>query len=308
VTGPEDLLVATVGDGLWIGADGGAAWTRAPGVPPEAAVYSLAGAGDAVLAGGRGCVYRLAGRHWESLPLPDAALEVWTLAADPAAPSTVLAGCRPFALLRSDDGGKRWDRLPLALPPATPRPHTPRVTTILVAPGAIWCGAEVGGVFASEDDGESWTDASDGLSSLDVHALARGRTLVAATDHGLARHDGRWAPATLDAPWRYCRALVALPGAPEALLCGLGDGPPGRRGAVVRSADDGRSWRSTLFPGTAASTVWSLAVADDGGLVVAGAIGGELFVSDDEGHGWRRLPRVFADVRAVAVARRREET
>jgi photosystem II stability/assembly factor-like uncharacterized protein len=121
--------------------------------------------------------------------------------------------------------------------------------------------------------------------------------LLAALPNGLARHDGRWTAATLNAPWAYCRALAA--DADGSLLCGLGDGPPGRRGAVVRSEDGGRSWHSALWPGVAESTVWSISVAD--GEALAGAIGGEMFASDDAGRTWRRLAQRFGEIRAVQL-------
>jgi hypothetical protein len=82
-----------------------------------------------------------------------------------------------------------------------------------------------------------------------------------------------------------------------SILCGLGDGPPGSRGGVVISQDGGRSWHGALFPGTAASTVWSIAVAD--GQALAAAIGGELFSSEDDGRTWTRIPQTFQEVRAV---------
>ncbi len=66
---------------------------------------------------------------------------------------------------------------------------------------------------------------------------------------------------------------------------------------MVVSEDRGRSWRSALFPGTAASTVWSITAAD--GQALAAAIGGELFSSEDDGRTWARLPQTFQEVRTV---------
>jgi hypothetical protein len=186
--------VATIRSGLWSSVDLDA-WIREPGVPDDAAIFSLAaGGGDVVYAGGRGVVHRRRGGRWTSAPLPDGALEPWSLASDPAAPDIVLAGCRPFALLRSDDGGEQWSALALELPEGTPRPHTPRVTAMLVGDGVMWCGAEIGGVFRSEDRGKTWAAMSDGLPSIDIHALAfagprrdAGAPLLAATNRGLTR-------------------------------------------------------------------------------------------------------------------------
>jgi photosystem II stability/assembly factor-like uncharacterized protein len=286
--------VSTVGAGLWRAEDLGD-WRREPAVPESARVFSLAADGDLLVAGGEGCVYRRDGARWATLPLPSAGLQPWSLS---VSARTIVAGCRPLALLRSDDAGEHWRALDLALPPDTPEPHTPRVTTILAEANTLWCGVEVGGVFCSEDGGKHWSAVNEGLPSLDIHALVRaGDALLAATPRGIARHDGRaWSSSALHAPWRYCRAL-AKPSRSSTILCGLGDGPPGTRGGVVVSEDDGRTWYSALFPGTAASTVWSIAAA--GGQALAAAIGGEVFSSDDDGRTWARLPHTFHEVRAV---------
>jgi photosystem II stability/assembly factor-like uncharacterized protein len=86
------------------------------------------------------------------------------------------------------------------------------------------------------------------------------------------------------------------------LLCGFGDGPPGTRGAVACSDDHGRAWRPASFPEPAASSVWSVAVAPAGLTALAGAIGGEIYSSEDGGRGWRRLGRRFGETRAVLIA------
>ncbi|HET7875884.1 MAG TPA: hypothetical protein VFN71_10195 [Methylomirabilota bacterium] len=300
-----DLFVGTVGEGLWRSADG-EDWLRVPRMPADAPIYSLA-PGAGVLAGSRGCLYRNVGGGWAGrwvrLPLPDASLEAWAVAADPGRPSTLLVGCRPLALLRSDDGGLHWTALPFGLPPGTERPHTPRVTTILAESDALWCGVEVGGVFVSRDAGAHWTAVNDGLPSLDIHALGRVEALLAATPRGIARLDGAWRAADFQAPWTYCRALAALPGRPGEWLCGAGDGPPGTQGAVMRSEDDGRTWRPALVPGAAASTIWSVAVSpDDPDVALAGAIKGEVFLSEDGGSTWRRLARAFGEIRGVLIS------
>jgi photosystem II stability/assembly factor-like uncharacterized protein len=287
-----EAWVSSVGAGLWR-TDDLHHWRREPAVPDTARLFALAADDDVLVAGGDGCVYRRDGQRWTTLPLPSADLQPWSLA---VSASTVLAGCRPLALLRSDDAGEHWRALELTLPPGTPQPHTARVTAILVEADAIWCGVEVGGVFRGDRDGTHWRAVNDGLPSLDIHALARaGDALVAATPRGIARYDGAWSAAALHAPWRYCRALARAAGGD--LLCGLGDGPPGSRGGVVISEDGGRSWHGALFPGTAASTVWSIAVAD--GQALAAAIGGELFSSEDDGRTWTRIPQTFQEVRAV---------
>src|SRR5688500_6286602 len=139
--------VSTVGAGLWR-ADDLDHWRHEPAVPDTARLFSLAGDGDLLVAGGEGCVYGRDGTRWSTLPLPSPGLQTWALT---VSARTVFAGCRPFALLRSDDAGEHWRTLNLTLPPDTEHPHTPRVTAILVEAETIWCGVEVGGVFRSDD-------------------------------------------------------------------------------------------------------------------------------------------------------------
>ena len=293
-----DAWVATADRGLWHSdVDELAHWQRVPDLPANGGLYALVG--PPTVAGGHGAIWVEVEGRWTRRPLPDRDVQVWALARDPHAPATLYAGCRPLALFRSLDAGLTWESLPLTLPADTPRPHTPRVTSILVDGGTLRCGVEIGGVFVSEDGGKHWAPDNDGLPSLDIHALTRtpDGTVVAALPLGVAhREGGGWRSSAFALPWRYCRTLVQ---ADRQLLCGFGDGPPGGRGAVAISEDNGRSWHSALFPGMAGSTVWSLAVA--GNTALAGAIGGELFASDDAGRMWRRLAQALGEIRAVLV-------
>lgn len=309
------IYVGTVGAGLWRSDDGGETWAPDPGVPADARIYSLATLDDRLYVGAAGVVYRRDGRSWSARPLPDPELQAWALGVHPAESSLVLAGCRPLALFASEDDGKRWWPLGLSLPPGTPEPHTPRVTAILidpVRPEKVWVGVEVGGVFearvrvpAAKPWVRTWVPINEGLPSLDIHALALAAdgAILAATPLGVAVYDGeRWTPAVSGSPDRYFRALAPKPDEPATLYAGLGDGPPGMRGAVLISTDSGRHWAGTGFPG-AGSSVWSVATDPrEPGLVAAAAIKGEVFVSRDGSRSWARASRTFAEIRAVACA------
>ena len=303
------IYVGTVGEGLWRSDDHGRTWAPEPAIPASARIYSLATAlNDRLYVGAQGVVYRRDGGAWSTLPLPDPELQAWALGVHPLEPSVVLAGCRPLALLASEDDGTRWWPLGLALPPGTPEPHTPRVTAILFDrehPEKVWAGVEVGGVFEGRGGGRTWVPINDGLPSLDVHALALAEdgAILAATPRGVAVYDGdRWAPTVAESRDRYFRALASKPGQTATVYAGLGDGPPGTRGMVLVSTDNGRNWRPTGFR-RAASSVWSVATDPrEPGLVVAAAIKGEVFVSRDGGESWRRATRRFGEIRAVACA------
>lgn len=298
------LYVATVGEGLFRSDDLGAGWTREPGLPASARLYSLCAAPGELLAGGDGRVFRYGDRAWSELLLPAPAGQVWALA---VLDGVILAGTRPLGLFRSDDGGRRWESLAFPRSPDVPPPHTPRITALLPNPwvaGEVWAGVEVGGVLASADGGRTWSEANDGIPSLDVHGLAwsSGGILLAATPEGVAMwRSARWMAGVFEPTDRYCRALAGRPDDPARLYCGFGDGPPGTRGGIAVSTDGGRSWHSSgLAPG-ADATIWSVATAADrGGLMLACSISGKVFVSLDDRAASAPALATGCETRAVA--------
>ena len=298
------LYVATVGDGLFRSDDLGSSWTKEPGLPASARLYSLCAASGELLVGGEGRIFRYGERAWTELALPAPDTQVWSLA---AMDGVILAGTRPLGLFRSDDGGRRWESLSFPLPPGAPQPHTPRITALLPSPwvaGEVWAGVEVGGVFASSDGGRSWSAANEDIPSLDVHGLAwsSGGILLAATPRGVAMwRSARWMEGVFEPADRYCRALATRPDNPGMLYCGFGDGPPGTRGEIALSTDGGRSWRASGMLSDTGSTIWSVATAADAaGLVLACSISGKVFVSLDGCASTRPVLTTGSETRAVA--------
>lgn len=279
------LYVATLGKGLLRSDDLGARWTGEPGLPASARLYSLCAAPGEILVGGDGRVYRYGERAWSELALPAPDAQVWALA---AMDGVILAGTRPLGLFRSDDGGRRWEPLNVALLSDALPPQAPRLTALLPnpwVPGEVWAGVEAGGVFASVDGGGTWSAANEQLPSLDVHGLAwsSGGMLLAATPCGVASwRSARWMEGVFHSADRYCRALAPRPGDPSTLYCGFGDGLPGTRGGIAVSADGGRSWRPSGGVPGGDSPIWSVATAPDAaGLVLACSLSGTVLVSLD---------------------------
>ena len=66
------------------------------------------------------------GEHWEKLNVPDHGLPVWSLLFDPRDPKVMYAGYENCEIFRSEDGGERWQQLPV----------TVRFPEVTVAPGA----------------------------------------------------------------------------------------------------------------------------------------------------------------------------
>ena len=67
------------------------------------------------------------GVHWEKLNVPDHGLPVWSLLFDPHDPKVMYAGYENCEIFRSEDGGERWQQLPV----------TVRFPEVTVAPGQI---------------------------------------------------------------------------------------------------------------------------------------------------------------------------
>ena len=98
----------------------------------------------------------------------------WSLAVDPSDPATLFAGTRPAAIYRSQDGGERWERLPLetAQDCAIGQPFVTRVLVDPTGRRTVWAGIEIDGVYRSLDRGDTWTRVVAGLGDLEVHDLA----------------------------------------------------------------------------------------------------------------------------------------
>src|SRR5262249_51522222 len=153
--------------------------------------------------------------HFAHIASPMDSLCIWSLARSPHDPRVVLAGTRPAALFRSEDGGASWRRLVIGFPETCPAVLYPRVTQIVFDSedkDLVLAGLEIGGVWRSRDGGRSFAKASTGMVSDDVHGLAvvhnGARTLFATTNKGLhvSRDGGEsWVLQPLDSPWQYTR-------------------------------------------------------------------------------------------------------
>ena len=139
----------------------------------------------------------------EAGALPDLGSgRIWSVAVEPTAPSTILAGTDSGVYV-SRDTGATWTRTLSGV----------RVWTVgfdVRKPVDAFAGTDGKGVFASADAGSTWADASSGLGNLAVRSLAFGLDGIAAgTNAGVALSpDGHvWHDGGLD---RYSIAAVAV--------------------------------------------------------------------------------------------------
>ncbi|MEM7129192.1 MAG: hypothetical protein AAF702_22865 [Chloroflexota bacterium] len=320
------IYVGTIGQSIWRSADGGESWERATqGLFPESDIRAIAinPQNPAILFAGSGAgIYRSqdGADSWSLIDSPMNDRQIWSLAINPKNPDILYAGTCPSALFRSDDGGDTWKQLNVELAPdcGPGIPVIPRVTTITIDPEdeqIIYAGIEIDGMRISHDGGETWTEGSEGLSSLDIHGLAvipgAPKTLVAATNNDvcITTDMKNWTPLSVKDhyPWPYCRNLLYLSdNGSSRLYVGAGNGPPGDEGGLFYTTDlgdtPGSSWSRVDLGGNANSTIWALAHNPaTPEWIFAYSVHGQLYRSTDSGHSWTKLAREFGEVRAMIL-------
>jgi photosystem II stability/assembly factor-like uncharacterized protein len=274
------------------------------------------------------------------LAFPDAAgvaLErVWQFAASPTAAGVVYAGTQPSALFKSTDGGQTYDMMP----GLWNHPHRPQwgagfggqaIHTVLPHPSdpdRLLVAMSTGGVYRSEDAGESWNPANKGIKAYFfpdpwpefgqcVHTVARDagdpERLYAQNHHGVYRSDDggdSWDSIADGLPTDFGFTMVAHPSKPGVLYTFPieADGrryPPDFRCRVYRSTDAGATWEA-LDNGLPTDDFYPVVLrdamcTDDAAVtgVYFGTRSGEVFGSADEGDSWSLIAEHLPDVLCV---------
>jgi photosystem II stability/assembly factor-like uncharacterized protein len=247
--------------------------------------------------------------------------DIWAFAADPRIAGRLYLGVSPALLYWSDDGGASWKaceairRIPgyesWTFPPPPHIPHVRSVVPDLQVVGAVYIGVEEGGVYRSEDRGETWESLNEGLY-WDIHTVTpapEGTQLYATTGRGFYRSDdgGRhWNHLMTGLDRRYTVPLVASSRRPGRFYTAAAAGPPpgwrqGANAALYRSDDGGEHWMRLEqgLPRQFDAMVRQIAVDDAGSVCIAA--GQEVFISEDEGDSWRRLADDLPAVQALVL-------
>ena len=252
------------------------------------------------------------GKSWERVGAAGDLPTVWTLAVDPSDPKTVFAGTRPTGVYRSRDGGWTWKRLdvPAATECSIGQAFVTRVLVDQDDPRIVWAGVEIDGVYRSLDGGDTWTHMEKGLYDPDIHAMTIARTspkrVIASTNGEMfwsVDAGESWTAVGIKKKWPlpYARGVAVKSDDASTLFVGCGETTTGETGHVLRTRDFGDTWETLRLPGRPNSTLWGLATHPaDGNRILAFTLFGEVFLSEDAGESWTKVPREFGEIRTAA--------
>ncbi len=312
------------------------------GLPESVSVQALTvhpSRRDVMFAGTQDGVYRSAdgGTSWQRTDFPRD-LQVWSVTVHPRDARVVYAGTSPVGVLRSEDGGETWTRLPNAVQPERIKMGFGcRVMRIAVVPGPpdeLYAGLEVAGAMRSLDGGEHWSDCSADLVALaerpnlkskiqsdseaegmlDAHALAvtdaAPGTVFLAVRMGMFQSDDRgksWRDMEVGrfSPLTYARDVRVSPHDARTLYACLSPAARSQDGSLYRTTDLGKSWTRVDHDVKARATMMALALdPHDADRVHCVSRCGQVFSTRDGGKSWREslLPAGVQDVYALACA------
>jgi photosystem II stability/assembly factor-like uncharacterized protein len=210
-----------------------------------------------------------------------------------ALPGALLVGTMPAALYCRTDGSG-WRELQGVRQGAAggvfpPNPDFPARTRVLAREksngGRLFAGIEVAGILLSDDGGQSWRAANDGLTDPDIHQILPSRKVprlvVTACGEGVSRSADRgshWQKVTPAGNRTYGNALAEDD--EGNIYLGITQDRPrtwtraGRANTAIFKSKDGANWE--LLTETMSGGVMDLCSAADGNGVFAATADGEV--------------------------------
>ena len=257
---PRTVYGGTEHSGLFYTHDGGESWTRSSPNVPHLDIFSL-----------------------------------WAL------PGSLFVGTRPAALFHGAPG-KGWTELPgvreggscgVFPPNPAQAPRTRYLTADPASPSRLYAGIEVGGLLVSDDKGEDWRTANEGLWDRDIHQLHHCKhepeMVVAACGEGIFRSRDRaahWDEITPSDTRTYGTTVTETDDG--SLYLGVTLGRPNTwvrkvraSAAILRSEHEATGWKTVAedLPGGIMDTVPD----PDGPGIIAATSEGEIMIVEESG-------------------------
>jgi photosystem II stability/assembly factor-like uncharacterized protein len=255
---PDTIYAGTDHSGLFYSKTGGARWLRADPNVPRMMLYSVL-----ALSGG------------------------------------VIVGTIPSAVYRSKEGG--WQELEgvrrnsgaASFPPSPElQSRTRYLTCDPMDSRRLYAGIEVGGLLLSDDGGQNWTPANEGLTDADVHQVLAckqnpGKLFAACGEAAFRSLDraGRWEEIT---PPTHDYGMSVAEDGQGTVYLGSARGRPntwiresGADAALFRTRDLGIHWDMVIDH--LKGGVMHMCAAPNGNGVIAGTSDGTLLAVDDSG-------------------------
>ncbi len=211
----------------------------------------------------------------------------------------VLVGTIPSAVYRRENGswheleGVRLNSAAAKFPPSPElQSRTRYLTYDPASPNRLYAGIEVGGLLLSDDSGDHWEPANEGLTDADVHEVLASRKnpgkLFAACGEAAFRSLDRAAHWEKITPPSHDYGMCVAEDSDGTIYLGSAKGRPntwirgkGADAAIFRSRDLGAHWE-TVIDGLKGG-VMHMCAAPDGPGVIAGTSDGTLLALDDLG-------------------------
>jgi photosystem II stability/assembly factor-like uncharacterized protein len=313
-----NVLYAEVSGRLWRSADRGATWTEKTGSfssidliavdPRNADIVYFIVTTDLWKSASGGSSPWMIRNGWPPNP------RIENFAIDPRSPSTIYAGTSNDGVFRSRDGGATWEQASSGLAelaiPSVRRPIYEGIREIEVSPAAgspVYLTHQYRGVYTSDNGGNRWHEANDGLTATRVWAVEVDRHAPSVI-YAATYMNGVWRSADGGRHWTR-RGLTGRTVTDVTL-------DPVRRHVVwaatstglYRSGNDGRTWKRRLKLKDRSVSVVAIAPSNHR-FIYAGTFERGLYRSWNGGRTWSRPDlRPMDNVTAIAVHPRRPRT
>lgn len=277
-----------------------------------------------------------AGATWEKLNAPEG-VQYWSFLIDPQNPERMFAGTSPPGVVRSEDGGKTWRKSACEFAERYEiKFGASRMMKLAFHPtdtNIMYGCAEIQGMFASTDGGETWRRANLGIDYLSKQPHLKNTELTTDDTEGMYdAHAVVTSPAAPEsvfyicrmgvfesdnlgetmrdlevgkqAPFKYTRDMRVNPNDPNKLYACFSISSRSERGAMFRSDDLGKTWRRADPDMDVRSTIMGFGQhVSEPGRIVSVTRHGQVFCTFDDCASWKeeQLPANAGDAFCATV-------